>query len=360
MKSSMDTALVRERLQRQQLLTREFSGASALVAWMGAVQGQEYEPARWGIGLRLSGSPVAEDIEREISRGTIVRTHALRPTWHFVAARDLAWIQALTGPNVQRRMASYNRQLELDEGLFTRALTVLERALIDAPNLTRAELGRCLAHKGIHASGPRLAHIAMHAELEGLICSGVRQGRTPTYALAAQRTPRTRRRSRDGALGELARRFFQSHGPATIRDFVWWSGLSTADARRGREIMGGTSMDSNGLRYWTLGDIAASTSRGKLASETTAHLLPIYDEYLVAYRDRVAVPHGPSTIAAGERPVLFQHAIVLDGQIAGTWRTAPAGRNGRISIVPIRRLTAAERQAIDAVSARYERFASVR
>jgi hypothetical protein len=361
MPSANDTGLVRERLRRQQLLGPEFAEAMPLVAWMGAVQAQEYEPARWGLGVRLAGAPAADDIEREISRGRIVRTHALRPTWHFVAARDLAWIQALTGPNVQRRMATYHRYFELDPPALTRALAAFERALSDNTNLTRAELGLHLERIGISASGQRLAHIAMHAELEGLICSGARRDRTPTYSLAAERTPRTRKRSRDGALGELTRRFFQSHGPATMRDFVWWSGLPTADARRGLDIIRGVSFDAGGLRYWTVDDAGKPAPRSRpRTGKAAARLLPIYDEYLVAYRDRIVVPHGPSTNAAAGRPVLFQHAIVVNGQVAGTWRTSPAGRNESVSIVPMRRLQPDERAAIDRAAESYRRFCSVR
>ena len=359
MKPIHDRALVRERMRRQQLIRQDIPGAAALVAWMGAVQAQEYEPARWGLGLRLRGAPGAADIERDLSRGAIVRTHALRPTWHFVAARDLSWIQALTGPHVQRRMATYHRYFALDPPALTRAMSAIERALTDQSGLTRAELGSHLRTIGIDATGQRLAHIAMHAELEGLICSGPRRGRTPTYALAATRVSRTRRRSQDRALGELTRRFFQSHGPATIRDFVWWSGLPTADARRGLEIVRGVPVDLHGHRYWTVDGIAAGIARrGARRGKPVAHLLPIYDEYLVAYRDREAVPHGPSTVRDGGRPVLFQHAILIDGHVAGTWRTPPPGRGGAISIVPLRTLHAGERDAIDHAADRYRRFSS--
>ena len=361
MKSIRDTALVRERMRRQQLIRRDIPDVPTLVAWMGAVQAQEYEPARWALGLRLLGAPDAADIERELSRGAIVRTHALRPTWHFVAARDLSWIQALTGPHVQRRMATYHRYFALDPPALTRAMTAIERALTDQSGLTRAELGSHLRTIGIDAAGQRLAHITMHAELEGLICSGPRRGRTPTYALAATRAPRTRRRSRDRALGELTRRFFQSHGPATIRDFVWWSGLPTADARRGLEIARGVPVDLRGQRYWTVDEIAAGLARfGDRSRKPIAHLLPIYDEYLVAYRDREAVPHAPAMVRVTGRPVLFQHAILINGHIAGTWRTPAPGLGGVISIVPLRRLHVAEREAIDQAAERYRWFSSAR
>ena len=156
----------------------------------------------------------------------------------------------------------------------------------------------------------------MYAELEGVICSGPRRGKKFTYALIAERAPGARRLSRDEALAELALRFFRSHGPATIRDFVWWSGLVTADARRGVEMIRAKRQDVDGHAYWTAGAAPKTPASIKLA-----HLLPIYDEYIVSYRDRVAVPHGPSMIpsSTGGGYVTFQHALVIGGQIAGTW-----------------------------------------
>jgi hypothetical protein len=348
-----------------QFLARPLAGtAAALVAWMGAVQAQEYEHARWGLGLRLAGDPTAAAIEREIAGGAILRTHVMRPTWHFVAADDLFWMQALTGPRVHLRMAPYNRRLELDASTLTRATRLIERALGDearAP-LTRAELGQVLHRARIAITPMRMAHIAMHAELEGVICSGPRRERQFTYALAASRVRRHRRFDRDESLGELATRYFQSHGPATIRDFVWWSGLTTPDSVRATEIARASSRAVDGRTYFTI-DGPASTSSGSSAPSfsrrrrRTVHMLPIYDEYLVAYRDRFAVPHGRTTIVANGRVVGFMHALVIDGQVAGTWRTAPA-RPGQADLTPLRRLTATERGALAIVIRRYARFVS--
>ena len=321
---------------------------------MGAVQAQEYDHAQWGLGLRLSGEPTAAAIEQEVAAGRILRSHLMRPTWHFVAAEDLFWIQALTAPRVHLRMAPYNRHLELDPRTLTRATGLIERALGDEGRgaLTRAELGQVLKRARIAVTPVRLAHIAMHAELEGVICSGPRRERQVTYALAANRARRGRRLGRDESLGELAKRYFQSHGPATIRDLVWWSGLTTPDVVRAIDIARASSQTVDGRIYFTIDRTRESTRR---STPTRVHMLPVYDEYLVAYRDRFVVPHGPTTIVKNGRVVGFMHALVIDGQVAGTWRTTPA-RPGEADVVPLRRLTAAEREALVAVSRRYARF----
>jgi hypothetical protein len=340
------------RLRNQRIMRTGLRTPADVVDWLGAVQAQEYEPATWALALRMDGKPVRRDIEDAFEAGLILRTHAMRPTWHFVTQDSIRWLLDLTGPQVQRRMAPYDRQLALDRPTMTRAVKIFERALRDRQFLTRTELGERLRRAGLDATGMRLAHIAMYAEQEGVICSGPRRGRQFTYGLIAERAPEARRMGRDESLAELARRYLRSHGPATVRDFVWWSGLTTADARRGFEACRAASEAVDGLTYWSVESRTTGSSR-----EATAHLLPIYDEYLVAYRDRVAVPHGPSGIASasGQR-VIFQHAVVIDGHIAGTWRTFRGARDVTVTVTPLRRLKRNERDALVSAGERYQRY----
>jgi hypothetical protein len=173
-----------------------------------------------------------------------------------------------------------------------------------------------------------------------------------TYALVAERAPNARRLPRDEALATLAARFFTSHGPATIRDFVWWSGLTAADAKRGLEMIKARREEWDGLTYW----IAGATLRGG-AREPAMHLLPIYDEYLVAYRDRDAVPHGPPPPGSKSRgSIIFQHALLLEGQIGGTWRPTRSARGVQVRVIPMRRLSGTNRGALTAAVDRYRRF----
>jgi winged helix DNA-binding protein len=344
-----DREIADQRL-RNQLITRQGSRLpEKVVAWLGAVQAQEYGPAKWGLALRSSPGTTDVLIERAIEQGRILRTHVLRPTWHFVTSADIRWMLELTGPAVHRRMSPYDLLMGLDPGVMTRATAVIERALGDTGCLTRRELGAELERAGLPGKSRELAHIMMYAELEGVICSGPRRGTQFTYGLLADRVPSARRLDRDEALAELTRRYLRSHGPATIRDFVWWSGLKTSDARRGLEMARARSREVDGLKYWTLGPAPRSPSRGK----SGVHLLPVYDEYLVAYRDQQAVPRPAYVLGS------FQHALVIAGQVAGTWRAIPEPAGILVDVTAHRRLTPAERRALMQAVSRYGRFLGI-
>jgi hypothetical protein len=318
-----------------------------MVAWLGAVQAQEYGPAKWSLGLRLPAGVTDAAVERAIDRGQILRTHVLRPTWHFVTPADIRWMLELTAPQVHRTMSTYDRQLGLDAAVMTRATGIIERALGDARYLTRLELGSHLERAGLPGRSTHLAHIMMYAELEGVICSGPRRGKQPTYALLADRAPDTRRLSREEGLMELARRYFGSHGPATVRDFAWWSGLKAADAKRGLEMNRARSIEVGGLKYWSIGRPPRVASR-----RTTVHLLPVYDEYLVAYRDRHAVPHTLYSAWGAN----IRHGLVIKGQMAGTWRSISSSAGVKVEVQTRNRISPGERRELTRTAARYARF----
>jgi hypothetical protein len=203
-------------------------------------------------------------------------------------------------------------------------------------------------------TGPRLAMTVMYAELEGVICSGPRRGRKFTYANLAERAPKKARLDRDEALSELLTRYLQSHGPATVKDFSWWSGLTMADGKRAIEILGARRRDEDGLAYWSLDGRHPSTPRTR---GSAALLLPIYDEYLVAYRDRVVVPHTQSQITKVPGwNVTFQHAVVINGQVAGTWRIPRVGGSIAIDVTLVPGLSARDRRAVADAAKRYGRF----
>jgi hypothetical protein len=249
----------------------------------------------------------------------------------------------LTAPHVHRAMTPYRRRLGLDLEVMNRAAAIFERALGDGGHQTRGELGAHLERAGLPGAGARLAHLAMYAELEGVMCSGARRGKQPTYALLAERAPRAERLSRDEAVAELARRFWRSHGPATIRDFVWWSGLRTADAKRGLEVIRARSEEMDGLLYWAL-----TRPASRAAGRHRIHLLPVYDEYLNAYRDRGAQPY----LAIAN----FWHAVVIHGQIAGTWRTTRKSAEVLVDVTLSARPAPPTRHELAAAAERYGRF----
>jgi hypothetical protein len=344
-------AIVERRLLNQCITGTVRRRPEDVVAWLGAVQAQEYPAARWGLAQRMRDGARDDAIARAVDEGRLLRTHVMRPTWHFVTPRDIRWMLELTAPRVHRVMSTYMRRAGLDAATTTRGMSIIERALGAGRCLRRTALGTRLARDGLALKGMPLALLTMCAELDGIICSGPYDGRHLTYALVAERAPGARRLSRDEALAELARRYFSSHGPATIRDFVWWSGLTTADAKRGLDMNKAAREDVEGTSYWTIGHAPRAGRPGRV------HLLPVYDEYLVAYRDRQAVPHGTAVMRTAARgSVTFQHAVVIGGQVAGTWRAVRKGDGLTVEVTGMRRLTGAERRELIDEADRYGRF----
>ena len=241
--------------------------------------------AKWGLAQRTSGTTDAA-IEQAFTDGTILRTHVLRPTWHFVLPADIRWMLELTGPRVRAVNAFMQRKLELDDALYRRSNAALTKALTGGKQLTRDEVRLVWKRAGISATdGLRFAYLMMRAELDALVCSGARRGKQFTYALLDERAPKFKKRERDESLSELIQRYFTSRGPATLSDFVMWSGLTMTDAKRGMEIA-----KSNFSRevieeqtFWFTESTPAVHSKSIIA-----HLLPIYDEYPASYRDRTA------------------------------------------------------------------------
>jgi hypothetical protein len=321
--------------------------AADVVAWLGAVQAQDYGAAKWALALRMRGAAGVEPIERAFDEGRILRTHLMRPTWHFVAAGDIRWLLELTAPRVRPSLGFGRKYYGLTDAMHRRATRVIERALEREECLTRPELADRLGRAGIAATGVPLALITMSAELDGVVCSGPRRGKqATTYMLLARRAPQARSLPRDHALAELTTRYFRSHGPATVRDYVWWSGLTTADAKRGLEIVGARSEVIDGLAYWNTGP-----RRPPSASRDGIHLLPVYDEYLVAYRDLVAVPRGKAFWG------VLPQAVVCGGQVIGAWKVGRPKGKATLAIDLGRKLSGEERRQLDRAIDRYSRFA---
>jgi hypothetical protein len=343
--------IIRRRLRNQLLAGSKLTKPADVVSWFGAVQGQEYTPTKWSLGMRAPGI-VDADVERAFASGEILRTHVMRQTWHLVAPADIRWILSLTGPRVVTATASYSRRLELDAPTLSKSYEVIARALEGGRHLTRPELGAALASAGIAASGQRLAHLMHHAELRQLVCSGPRRARQFTYALFDERVPRARAVARDAALGTLARRYFTSHGPATIRDFIWWSGLTTRDAREGVALatprLAQETVD--GKTYW----FDPSTTPARVSSPFL-YLLPIYDEFGIAYRDRDLFTSGARILLVDNR-FDYYHLLFIDGRLAGRWRRTENPSSLGIEVKLFKRLKPAERAALEKAATRYGKF----
>lgn len=273
--------ITRLRLRNQFLTGKSAASPAQIVRHNGAVQSQDLPGALWGVGQRARSASAAS-VLASYDAGDFVRTHILRPTWHFVAPEDLRWIQALTGPRVHKLMAYRYRQLEIDAKLMRTAKRVFTKALHDGTSLTRQELAAKLRVAGIALAGERLTFIVMSAELDALVCSGPMRDKQTTYALVDERIPISHTLAGDEALVELVTRFFTSHGPAQIRDFVFWSGLTAASTKRGIEIVGAdiAAFDLDGQTYYV-----SEPARSPKVNSPHVSLLPNYDEYLLAYRD---------------------------------------------------------------------------
>jgi hypothetical protein len=293
-------------------------GAPAeVVGWLGAVQSQDYGPAKWSLGQRTGGVADAA-VEQAFTDGTILRTHVLRPTWHFVLPADIRWMLELTAPRVHTLNAYMYRRLGLDDAVIAKSTSLLAGALEGGNLRTRKDLGAVLEGADIATAGFRLAYLLMHAELEGVICSGPLRGKQHTYALLDERTPVTGRRSREEALAALTLRYFTSHGPATQKDFRWWSSLTAADVKRGLEMVAPQLEHEviDDLGYWF-----APSPPAPPDPSPTVRLLQGYDEYIVGYSESKYVLDVAG--AARSLPldrVPFNHAVVLDGQVAGHWK----------------------------------------
>jgi hypothetical protein len=316
------TALALQRLYQQRLSQNPLATPGEVVAWLGAVQAQDYLGALWAIGLRMQHATEA-DIEQAMADGVIVRTHPMRGTWHFVAAADVRWLLTLMAPRRIASNASWYRRLELDDATFAKSNAVFAKTLQGGKQLTRRELAAKLEQAGISTAGLRLTFILSRAELDAVIASGARRGKQFTFALLDELVPVSKALERDEALAELARRYFTSHGPATLQDFVWWSGLIVADARAGLEMVKSQFIKEviGGRAYWTspINRVATSVeSRFIGGASPTAYLLPAYDEYTVAYKDRSAILDP--AYAKQARNGIFSPAIVINGQIVGTWK----------------------------------------
>lgn len=344
-----DLDIPRMRLSNQRLSRPAAGDPGGVVGWLCAVQSQDFTGAKWALGSRLRSSSDAR-IERAFDDGAILRTHLLRPTWHFVLPADIRWLLDLTAPRIKAAMRYRHRQLELDARTFRRASAALERALESSGAATRDELRRTLRAAGIRSLGvERMTHIMMWSELDGLVCSGPRKGRQFTYALLDARAPQVRPRARDEALAVLATRYFASRGPATVQDFAKWAGLTVADARVGLEDAKSELRSEVVERreYWF------PPSRTARVESPHAHLLSIYDEYISGYKDRGAIVAPQDAGRLVGRGNALTSVIAIDGRIVGSWKRRLSPREVSIEL---RFFAPPAGPALRAVTAAAERY----
>jgi hypothetical protein len=347
------TNIAQRRLAAQHIARPRFERAGELVSWMGAVQAQDYLASLWAIGLRLTGGTETV-VERAIADGSIVRTWPMRGTLHLVPAADVHWMLELLAPRVVRGSAGRLRQLGLDARLLARTGKLVTRALEGGRCITRPALLALLDKAGIATRESRGLHMLFHHAQEGLICFGPREGKQPTLVLLDEWVPARRRLSREESLAELGRRYFTSHGPATLHDFGWWSGLTLTECRAAVALAGDALAreEIDGKAYW----FGTEAVRPAHAGAPHVHLLPYFDEYTVAYRDRTAViaprHSGHFAIANG---MLFP-IVVVDGQVIGSWKRTLDKRGVRITLERFESIRREHVPALREAMHRYARF----
>jgi hypothetical protein len=339
-------------MRQQRIGHNPFASPAAAVRWFGALQAQDYLGSLWAIGLRTRRATEAS-VEQAIADRSIVRTWPLRGTLHFVATEDVRWILNLCAPRTLVRNARrLEQQHGIDSRLIARSRKVLTDALRGGNCVSRPDLYRLLERARIETGGTRGLHLLWWHAHEGLICLGPRAGKQQTFVLMDEWLPATPPRSREESLAELARRYFTSHGPATVRDFAWWSGLTAADADAAREMVAGelAAVTVGKQTYWQAAGTAAARAK------SACHLLPAYDEYTVAYQDRGAVLSSEVAARADSGHGIFYPAIVIDGQIAGTWSRQLQNSSVAITCRPFARIDRGQLPALAAAARRYAQF----
>lgn len=317
---------------------------------MGAIQAQDYAASKWALALRLKDAK-EKQIEKAINNSDIIRTHILRPTWHYVAASEIRWMMQLSGPRVQAFNGPMYRKHGLDADVFKHSRKALEKALQGNNHLTRTELATALNKAKIDTSDLRIVLLMMQAELDSVICSGVKRDKQFTYALLDERVPQSAVLTRDEALAKLALIYFNSRGPATLADFTWWSGLTVKDAKSGlesvKEKLSSESIDNT--TYWLHRNKAHPMPKTPYVL-----LIPAFDEYTVAYKDRSTIMD--KTLPAQTPFSVLGPQITIDGVLSGSWKRTLTKEGAEVELKPLRKFSKAEQTVVDKEIARYNDF----
>jgi hypothetical protein len=310
------SAISYQRLLNQQVNGTGYNTVGELVHWMGAIQAQDYAMSKYAISMRTKNA-TNPTIENAINKGEIIRTHVLRPTWHFVAAEDARWMLELTAKNLNRAMSSNNKRLELDEKVFTKCNSLIEKLLRDGKHLTRKEIMAVLEKKGIATNDLRAGHIMFRAETELIVCNGIKRDKQFTYALFNERVAPSTKLNREEALAAMAERYFRSHGPATLQDFAWWSGLSVTDAKTALELVQ-SKLNSEKCQediFWFVEKTASSKKK-----TDKIFFLPSYDEFLISYKSRAVSIDPKHTSQTFTNNGIFNPVIVQNAKVIGLWK----------------------------------------
>jgi hypothetical protein len=345
--------IIPRRMRNQYLTGDQPQTVEEVVHRLGAVQSQDFIPGKWSIAQRTDGGTEAA-VDRSFAMGTILRTHVLRPTWHFVLAQDIRWILALTAPRIHMLSGSFHRTLDLHAAALAECTSVLIRALEAGPHLTRQEIAASLDRAGIATTSPRLGAILMNAEINAIVCSGEPRGRQQTYALLDERAPHAKSLSHEEALAELTLRYFTGHGPASASDFRWWSSLTMTAVRQGLALVTPRLEQEviDGVTYWF-----APVDTGSLPASPGSHLVQGYDELIVGYGEsKYLLDQSGIARSLPRARGIYTNAIILDGQVVGDWKPVVRRTEVAIKVIPFTRFDDAQRQCLRVAVERYGEF----
>lgn len=348
--------LAQYRLYNQQITQDQFKTVGELVAWMGAMQAQDYAAGKWAIGARMNGITDA-DVEKAIEHKEIIRSWPMRGTLHFVSPDDIRWMQALTTPYMLRGVAKRWQNLGLDENTVERAKEVFAKALKGGKVLTRKEMLEVLEKAGISTASQRGYHILWYASQTALLCFGPVKDKEQTFVLLDEWVPEKRTLTREESLGEFTKRYFTSHGPATLQDFMWWTGLPARDLTIGIDITKSALHTEaiEGKTYYMGKQMPDVKDISK-----TAFLLPPFEEYLLGYKDRSAVldKEHAQKIVPGLNG-MFKPIIVIGGGVEGIWQRTIKKDSVSITLHPFEKFTPTQHKALAAAATRYSKFLGV-
>jgi len=343
------------RMESQRIIGERCETPEEAVRALGALQAQDYHQAVWAVGLRTRSATIA-DIERAFAGRKIVLTWPMRGTLHAVPAEDVKWMLRLLTPRVLDRSKGRKAQLGLDDGVVALCARLIEDVLKDRKRISRPELMGLLENAGIDTGNQRGYYVLWLLAQSGLICLGPMEGKQQTFVLLDEWVPDSPELPKDEALARLALRYFGGHGPATVRDFAWWTGLSMKDAGLGLELAKDQlHCEKNGGREFWMSRSAAQ------AAEPMPHaaLLPGFDEFFLGYKDREDVldPKYVESVIPGKNGI-FQPIVVKDGRVAGTWKRTVSKRGVEIHVHPFEKDGLAEND-VSAEIRRYSAFAGL-
>ncbi len=340
------------RLNCQQVSNTKFKNPEDVVHWMGAVQAQDYANSKWAVGCRLNGT-TDKTVEAALNKGKIIRTHVMRPTWHLVSAKDIYWMLELTAPHIKSSLRSRNKQLELSDKVVSKSNSVIEKILSNNKDLTREEIYGALNKASIATDNVRGSHLLLNAELEGLICNGKTVGNKQTYTLLENKVLGKKKFDRDESIAKLGERYFSSHCPATLQDFIWWSGLPAKDARLSLELnkqnLQAEKIDRE--TYWLPQNFKIpEIKKGEI------YLLPAFDEFIISYKNRSAVINIDDHKKAVSSNGIFRPLIVVNGKVTGLWKHTIKKESVAIELESFRPHNKAETSAIKKAAEKYGIF----